>query len=45
MASAMKQNETIRHRKLKRRGRARKNRLENEGTTLTRAELFKVKEK
>lgn len=45
MASAMKQNETIRHRKLRRRGKERKNRLENQGTTLSRAELFKVKEK
>ena len=43
MASAMKQNETIRQRKLKRRGKWRKNRLENEGTTLSRAELFAVK--
>lgn len=43
MASPMKQNETIRRRKLKRRGRWRKNRLENEGTTWSTAELFKVK--
>jgi hypothetical protein len=45
MASAMKQNQTIRERKLKRRGKWRKNRLENEGTTWSRAELFKVKDK
>lgn len=45
MASAMKQNETIRQRKLKRRGKWRKNRLENEGTTWSKVELFKVKDK
>lgn len=45
MASAMKQNQTIRERKLRRRGKERKNRLENAGTTVTRAELFKVKDK
>ncbi len=45
MASAMKQSETIRQRKLKRRGKWRKNRLENQGTTFSRAELFKVKDK
>jgi hypothetical protein len=38
----MKQNETIRRRKAKRRGRWRKNRLENTGTTKASAELFKV---
>ena len=45
MASPMKQNETIRARKLKRRGKWRKNRLENEGTTWSAQELFKVKDK
>jgi hypothetical protein len=38
----MKQTDTVRHRKLKRRGRARKNTLENEGSTKTREELFKL---
>ena len=42
MASSMKQSETVRHRKLKRRGRDRKNRIENHGSTKTAAELFKV---
>jgi hypothetical protein len=42
MPSPMKQSNTVRHRKLKRRGAWRKNRLENHGTTLSRAELFKV---
>jgi hypothetical protein len=42
MPSPMKQSNTVRQRKLKSRGRWRKNRLENKGTTLTRAELFKV---
>ena len=37
MPSPMKQSNTVRQRKLKRRGRWRKNRLENEGTTLSRA--------
>ena len=43
MASAMKQSTTVRERKLKRRGRARKNHLENHGTTKSAAVLFKVK--
>jgi hypothetical protein len=44
MPSPMKQTENVRERKLRRRGRWRKNRLENEGTTKSRAELFKVKQ-
>ena len=43
MPSPMKQSETVRHRKLKSRGRWRKNRLENHGTTKSATELFKVK--
>ena len=43
MASSMKQSNTVRERKLRRRGKARKNALNNHGTTLTREELFKVK--
>jgi hypothetical protein len=43
MASACKQTETVRHRKLRTRGRARKNALANQGTTKPRAELFAVK--
>ena len=43
MASSMKQSNTIRERKLRSRGRARKHALENKGTTVTKAELFKVK--
>ncbi len=43
MASACKQTETVRHRKLRTRGKARKNALENRGTTKTRTELFAVK--
>jgi len=43
MASSMKQSNTIRERKLRRRGKARKNALNNSGTTQSVAELFKVK--
>lgn len=43
MPSPAKQTNTVRERKLRRRGQWRKNRLENEGTTLSRSELFKVK--
>lgn len=43
MASACKQSQTIRKRKLRTRGKARKNALENHGTTASRAELFAVK--
>lgn len=43
MASACKQSETVRQRKLRTRGRARKNALANNGTTKSRAELFAVK--
>jgi hypothetical protein len=39
----MKQTETVRKRKARRGGRQRKNRLENTGSTLSKAELFKVK--
>ena len=42
MASACKQTTTIRERKMRSRGRARKNALNAKGTTLTREELFKV---
>lgn len=42
MASNTKQTETIRERKMRTRGRARKNKLNKEGTTLTREELFRV---
>jgi hypothetical protein len=43
MASACKQTSTVRNRKLKTRGKAAKNARRNAGTTLARAELFKVK--
>lgn len=43
MASACKQTETVRQRKLRTRGKARKNALANHGTTKPRAELFAVK--
>ena len=43
MSSAAKQTNIVRERKLKRRGKWRKNGLENKGTTKSRAELFKVK--
>ena len=43
VASSMKQSSTVRHRKLRSRGKARKNALNNHGTTLSREELFKVK--
>jgi hypothetical protein len=43
MASAMMQSKTVRERKLRRRGKAAKNARNNKGTTLTAAELFKVK--
>ncbi|MDP2343858.1 MAG: hypothetical protein Q8O67_23060 [Deltaproteobacteria bacterium] len=43
MASSMKQTNTIRERKLRTRGRARKHALENKGSTVTQKELFKVK--
>lgn len=42
MSSAAKQTNTVRERKLRTRGRWRKSRLENQGSTLSRAELFKV---
>jgi hypothetical protein len=42
MASACKHTTTVRERKLRSRGRARKNALNAKGTTPTRAELFKV---
>jgi hypothetical protein len=42
MASASKQTEVVRNRKLKRRGKARKSALANHGSTLSREELFKV---
>jgi hypothetical protein len=42
MASSMKHSETVRKHKLKARGRWRKNRLENRGTTKSASELFKV---
>ena len=42
MASSMKQTNTIRERKLRSRGRARKHAIENKGSTPTKAELFKV---
>ena len=44
MASSMKQTNTVRERKLRSRGRARKHALENHGSTVTKAELFKVRE-
>ncbi len=43
MASACKQTQTVRNRKLRTRGKARKNALENRGTTKPRAELFAIK--
>jgi hypothetical protein len=42
MPSPAKQTNTVRERKLRRRGKARKNALENAGTTRSREELFKV---
>ena len=45
MPSPMKQSETVRQHKARKRGRWRKNRLENHGTTLTSAKLFQVKQK
>jgi hypothetical protein len=42
MASASKQTNTIRAKKMKARGRARKNKLALHGTTLSREELFKL---
>jgi hypothetical protein len=42
MSSPSKQTNIIRERKLRRRGRARKNALENKGSTKSAAELFKV---
>lgn len=45
MASPTKQTWIIRDRKKKTEGRKRKNALANKGTTLPRAELFKVVEK
>lgn len=42
MASASKRTETIRDRKRKTRGKARKNKLNAAGTTKSPAELFKV---
>lgn len=43
MASASKQTETVRERKLRSRGRHAKNARANHGTTKSREELFKVK--
>ncbi len=43
MPSPMKQTETVRKRKARRGGRARKNKLENEGSTLSKVELFQLK--
>jgi len=42
MPSPAKQTNTVRERKLRRRGKARKNALNNVGTTLSRGDLFKV---
>lgn len=42
MASCTQQTESVRQRKARRRGRARKNALHNHGTTKSREELFKV---
>jgi len=42
MASACKQSETVRARKLRSRGRAAKNARANKGSTKSREELFKV---
>jgi hypothetical protein len=42
MPSPAKQTNTVRERKLRRRGKDRKNALNNTGTTLPREELFKV---
>ena len=42
MPSPMKQTYTVRHRKAKKRGAWRKNRLENHGTTDSAADLFKL---
>jgi hypothetical protein len=43
MPSAAKQTETVRERKLRRRGKWAKNRRKNEGSTKSRDELFVVK--
>lgn len=43
MASASKHTENVRNRKLRSRGKARKNALANQGTTKSRSELFAVK--
>lgn len=45
MVSPTKQTWTVRYRKRKMAGKKRKNQLETNGTTLPRAELFKVVEK
>jgi len=45
MASPTKQTWIIRDRKKKTQGRKRKNAIENKGSTVPRAELFKVMEK
>jgi hypothetical protein len=42
MPSPAKQTNTVRERKLRRRGKARKNALNNGGTTQPREDLFKV---
>jgi hypothetical protein len=42
MPSPAKQTNTVRERKLRRRGKDRKNALNNAGTTVGRDELFKV---
>lgn len=45
MVSKTTRTEAIRQRKARTRGRARKNALENHGTSLPREELFKVQPK
>lgn len=42
MASPTQHTESVRQRKARRSGRARKNALANHGTTLSREELFRV---
>lgn len=42
MSSAAKQTNTVRERKLRRRGKWAKNRRANQGSTLSREDLFKV---
>lgn len=45
MASSAQRTQRVRERKLRRRGQARKNDLENKGTTPTAEVLFKVQPK